>query len=926
MRYFLLILLSAPAYALEMSQNWPDMILGQRVDGECVPIPGGVESTEPHYILEKAIDRGPGEYCVIRPDATVEIVYDIIVPPEPEPTPEPTQYTTLGPLTGITRYEDYPMPAYDSPEEGWAMITEMCGPVGEWDHEFIFPYRAEPYEQISLKNLSGCVHVKGELGPNGEKPTIDGPLNATKSYSGVLTNGGMFVENLDTTAVGVPNDKHFLVMRNLAVHDWTNHAIITSGGNKHMYVELLDSHLSTGNNNHAVYIDNVAYANIQRNIIEAPGKGHALRSVAQKSIIKDNLLCSVYCDGTPRIFPNGTEYRGMAPLEVYVNGEHIVDGNEVRYYRPHSNWGVMAASFRNREGINTIDRYRDGDSYNYLVWGTDEYNDPATWETMPMLGTVVTNHKTICQGEPCYAWHVSSTYPYMHDGPKAQLLAWWKLNKFPDWDTLLNHADLSWHGTLNLMDDAYKARKIADGGRGLPNKIPLPVPDGWQQKARITFENNTGENMAGLIRPLDYEGGGWCAGEVENGECANQRYYKQAEVVFRDGEPEPEPTPEPEPKPEPKPEPEPEPTPEPEPPAENPDWVSAITPYIPDAPRTIKIIPNTDFLQIALPDDGSAACDYYKCSRSFNALTPWVGMAFNKDAGVARFVSMGGHADLGANTVYEFDVGTLTWSRPFDYSPPQAPFPNLIDADGNGVLDCAEPESGPMGTHSYSGVVDVPSVGKTLLMRVTGYSPKSPSCERVHMDKSMHWWNGSKYESTGVPAVSFPRAVYDSERDKIYYVAQKPDGVFELDPHTLESTKISSLWAGKGGSITMDGRDVYVSANNGGLSKVKIGLDGTVSPVEKLMSDGDFAQHGILGGYEQWGLGVSDNTLVMWRGDNGIVHYDLSTGEAETFQADGDLLPAAAGAGRVFSKFINVAPGIFIGIADNYGWIVYRAF
>lgn len=364
----------------------------------------------------------------------------------------------------------------------------------------------------------------------------------------------------------------------------------------------------------------------------------------------------------------------------------------------------------------------------------------------------------------------------------------------------------------------------------------------------------------------------------------------------------------------------------PPPPPEPTNWAQALVPYIPENPREIRIIPNTSITPFLLPDDGSKACDYLKCHRSTIALHDWVGMSFDYETGTARFIAMGGHADHGANSVYRFDMATMSWTRDFDYSQPKAPFPNLIDADGDGNLECTELEQGPMGTHSYDGAVYVNSIDASLLFRVSGYQPKKPRCKRVDMDKSVFvWHDAGYYESMGVPEVTFPKTHYDAERDRVLIGSQKGpegEGIYDFNPHTMQFIKLSGLWMNKGGSLTMDGRDIYVTSNKVGLFKGSISLQGELSPFAKIATEEEWAGKGS-------GLAASKGIVVAWDGANGIAQYDSNTGTIEQFQAAGDLLPTAhGGLDRVYGKFVAVPelPGIFIGISDNYGWVIYRAF
>ena len=100
MRFLILLLLPFCAFAVDITQSWPTMSLGKLRDGKCVAIEGVSKSIDSHYILEKAIESGAGTYCVIRPDASVKVVEDIIVPEpvEPEPTPEPEPEPTPEPV------------------------------------------------------------------------------------------------------------------------------------------------------------------------------------------------------------------------------------------------------------------------------------------------------------------------------------------------------------------------------------------------------------------------------------------------------------------------------------------------------------------------------------------------------------------------------------------------------------------------------------------------------------------------------------------------------------------------------------------------------------------------------------------------------------------------------------------------------------
>jgi len=451
----------------------------------------------------------------------------VIVPPVQPPIEPPVQppsgYTKLAPLVPVSsRYADYYQPAYNTPADGWRMITEMCGPVGSWEHEIEVQYGAAGPPEILARNMTGCVHVKGILGPNGEKPRAN--VYATKGYTGTLIDGGVFLENLSTNGIGSPNDKHFLVAHNLDVSDWNGHALITSSNALHLYVEVLDSTFSKGNSQHALYIDNNAFANIQRNKIESPGLGHALRSIAQKAVILDNEICNIQCDGAIVTNNAGTPIVGSPPVDIYVNGSTLFENNRVVYHRKGPNSAYHAATFRRRPAITSLSRRLDGDHYRPLTWGTPEYNDSDSW-TFPPIETVVKDMKIDCSGAPpCRGWLLESAYPYGTISTATRLLLWWRENKFQDWDSLIANADPTWHETLNLMTPSYRVSKLENTGLGLGSSpFPLAVPMGWGQKSKITFENVTGD-----IEKIYYSAprtSGWCEGGVSGDVCADPNKY-----------------------------------------------------------------------------------------------------------------------------------------------------------------------------------------------------------------------------------------------------------------------------------------------------------------------------------------------------------------------------------------------------------------
>jgi len=654
----------------------------------------------------------------------------------------------------------------------------------------------------------------------------------------------------------------------------------------------MDSTFSIGENQHAIYIDNAAFANIQNNLIESPGFGHALRSIAQKALIKNNVICNIQCDGTIVKNARGADIYGAPPVDIYANGSTQFESNRVVYHRKHSGSAFHAATLRQRPDIQTLDRRLDGDHYIPLVWGTEAYNDPASWD-FPMIETVVKDMQLTCLGEPpCNAWGVRSTYPRASQRVRDVLVAWWQLNRFETWNELLAHADPSWHASLNLMTDDYKTLRLGTAGAGLPGSFPLAVPNGWSNKARITFENVTGDfEKLWYTYPFNY----WCQGKVSGNECIDVDVYRLPEI---------EETPV-------------------DPPVTG-NWTDALLPFVPPIGE-IRRIPGTALTPILLPDDGTEACQMLKCGNSYKALDVWSGMSFDRGNGVMRLIAPGGHSDIGANSVYSFDIGTLTWTRDFDYAQPLLPFPNLVDEDGDGVRQCVELEQGPLGVHNYDSLIYVPPLEATAMLRVRSYVPTgSHKCQwsPVKQNNMLQIWKDSGgYE--GLPLddylgynEGYPKAEWDTGRQKILVLGVR--GVLhEVDPFTWEVTRIPrAVWGGSGGVMTMEGRDVYVTSPYGVLNHVNLAIDGVASPVTELVPAPEWPA--------EYGLAVSEGIVVGWDGTNGILRYDTHTGEFTRFEALGDDL--STGNNKVYSKWDVVMPGVFIGISDNDGFVIYRDF
>ena len=116
--------------------------------------------------------------------------------------------------------------------------------------------------------------------------------------------------------------------------------------------------------------------------------------------------------------------------------------------------------------------------------------------------------------------------------------------------------------------------------------------------------------------------------------------------------------------------------------------------------------------------------------------------------------------------------------------------------------------------------------------------------------------------------------------------------------------------------MTMEGRNVYW-LTDAGIQTIRIELDGSFGKLEQLVT-----REQVHPKFKLDGLAVSDGIIVAWNGRNGITRYDTNTGELTTFDAVGDDL--SGNNDQVYSKWVAVMSGVFIGITENEGFVIYR--
>jgi hypothetical protein len=459
-----------------------------------------------------------------------------------------------------------PTNPYFSGPQGVQLVEDICGPISDWpvldlrtdaDAESLrslksgqrllvrVHWKEQGYLSLRAKKAK-CLKFLGIAGPNGEKPLVMNVNGTTSSRSG-LRAGGLIIENLRVSpgdikllrgegtsgdCIGIPNDQQFVIMRGIDVSGCPHHAFITSNASQ-MYLEIDDSNFEQSSS-HLAYIDRVAYAYVHDSTFQSPGWGHALRCIAATCHIENVSVSNVQLDhsvlppGGTTAYNDDRRYVGMHPLEVYTcGGGHKVKNVKVSFLGDNRN-GSFAAAFRWREAMNTCDLAgHDEIQWNVLRYGSDEWNDAKTWETITDIDLTVDNMQVSCVGDPCYAWSVASSYPLMNDSQKLALSSWLKKNAFSSWSEMVGSMpDSSWIWLANNVHDRYKRRFLTGN---LVNKIPLPVPPFWHERASLKIQglqvNNGNPNP---IRP-GKKAEEFCWGSfADNGNCTLD--YRRAAI------------------------------------------------------------------------------------------------------------------------------------------------------------------------------------------------------------------------------------------------------------------------------------------------------------------------------------------------------------------------------------------------------------
>ena len=309
-------------------------------------------------------------------------------------------------------------------------------------------------------------------------------------------------------------------------------------------------------------------------------------------------------------------------------------------------------------------------------------------------------------------------------------------------------------------------------------------------------------------------------------------------------------------------------------------------------------------------------CSSIKCFASQNSFLAWEGMALDEVNGKWWNPAGGGHSDYGGNEIYEYDFASGAWSR---LTTPQPLTGAPLNIDGT----CPSPSNGPPAKHTYDGAVFIPSRSEVFVVAGGGF------CMSGFVSESPSWvWNVGSNTWTELPAFTgggYPRADYDAARDRVYMIGGPNKNTFyEFDPsngYSLVSSK--GINEGSEGTARFDetARILYYTANNVGVKRLTVALDGTIGTKETIAT---WAQMGAPA-MAAFDLDASGR-LVFWDGGAGVYRLDPATGMTTNLTPASGQMPPSSNANRVYSKWNYIdSVGVFVGIDDpREGVWIYR--
>lgn len=302
----------------------------------------------------------------------------------------------------------------------------------------------------------------------------------------------------------------------------------------------------------------------------------------------------------------------------------------------------------------------------------------------------------------------------------------------------------------------------------------------------------------------------------------------------------------------------------------------------------------------------------------------WNGAAFD-DKNLDWYFHGGGHADYGGNEVYRFSFHDLTWKRLTD----PAPYPKRKrDKSATVEARCPYPVSGPPSSHTYDGIIFLPSTNTILLKGDIAFCPSGYG---MRWSNGAYEFNPSETETRNQIRPLEWRHRTDISAPKGYpHTAALPDGKILvggndqdaiLDPVTARilSTNAERGNQGEGTSIYDAARNVVWLLNRSTLSRIDY-RNGMIS-ARQTITRSPFPGNLPLSA----GIAIHAPTgrLVFWGGAAQVITFDPETGKWEIFDYKGQDIP---GGHSIFSKWVYLPDfDVFAGYGDaRRGILLYK--
>jgi peptidoglycan hydrolase-like protein with peptidoglycan-binding domain len=363
---------------------------------------------------------------------------------------------------------------------------------------------------------------------DGERPQVDGDIVPDGSGVGLIVRGIVFGPD---TGIGWSGNRNkntypkFIVLHDSYMSQKGSFMGDSPKNAPQTYLEFAGNVIGNNTDWHVIYLERsigklIALSNV---IYGSYDSGHALKNLAYESRIEGNVFSNAGVDGQSiAFFKNGQEKVGLMPLDLYACTNTVFKDNTVLFrtsgsvktfigYRGRRAWSNCNKGERNSDG-----------TWDYLLPTSAAYDDPDMWEEIADATEAFDDGYESAKKESWLFTHLNEGNRYI--ALNAKLSG----NGIPENNTSLANlrslrpeADDS--VKLPLRDEARAlaktcenasnrttcfTSKMSDGLRyayehvnegwqativkigDLPSGVPIPVPDGWTERAALYVGDN----------------------------------------------------------------------------------------------------------------------------------------------------------------------------------------------------------------------------------------------------------------------------------------------------------------------------------------------------------------------------------------------------------------------------------------------------